>query len=150
MHVLFGTLYVPYVTMQVTCGALIVNYYTYAPPRCRTAQYHTIFIVISATLWNDLGYARATLDKQSCVITSTLFKMNSTCMRSCDLNFSCLSIFITSPEVSVCQNNKRIQIQYGRSCLHFVSLNFNFVNLRQLLGFPCANQLKSVNFVGII
>ena len=93
---------------------------------------------------------RATLDKQSCVITSTLFEMNSTCMRSCDLNFSCLSTSITSPEVSGCQNNKRIQIQYGRSCLHFVSSNFNFVNLRQLLAFPCANQLKSVHFVCII
>ena len=32
--------------------------------------------------------ARATLDKQSCVITSTLFEMNSTCMCWCDLNFS--------------------------------------------------------------
>ena len=31
--------------------------------------------------------ARATLDKKSCVITSTLFEMNSTCMCWCDLNF---------------------------------------------------------------
>ena len=74
--------------------------------------------------------ARATLDKQSCVITSMLFEMNSPCMRSCDLNFSCLSTSITSPKVFGCQNNKRIQIQYGRPCLHLVFPNFNFVNLR--------------------
>ena len=47
-----------------------------------------------------ISYARATLDKQSCVITCTLFKMNSTCMRLCDLNFSCLS-------TSSCQNKRR-------------------------------------------
>ena len=46
------------------------------------------------------GNERATLDKQSCVITSTLFEMNSTCMRWCDLNFSCLSTSITSSEIS--------------------------------------------------
>ena len=68
----------------------------------------------------------------------------------CDLDFSCLSTSIISPEVSGCQNNKCIQIQYGQSCLHFLSSNFNFVNLRQLLTFPCANQLKGVNFVCII
>ena len=95
-------------------------------------------------------YARAILDKQSCVITSTLFEMNTTCMCSCDLNFSCLSTSITLLEVSGCQNNKRLQFQYGRSCLHFVSSNFNFVNLWQLLAFPCTNQLKSVNLVCII
>ena len=50
------------------------------------------------------GNARATLDKQSCVITSTLFEMNSTSMCLCDLNFSCLITSITSPEVSSCQN----------------------------------------------
>ena len=48
--------------------------------------------------------ARATLDKLSCVITSTLFEMNSTCMRWCDLNFSCLTTSITSAEVSSCPN----------------------------------------------
>ena len=70
--------------------------------------------------WNRYSpeqyYARATLDKQSCVITSMLFEMNYTCMRLCDLNFSCLSTSITSAEVSSCQNNKRIQIQYGWPC----------------------------------
>ena len=73
--------------------------------------------------------ARATLDKQSCVITSMLFEMNSTCMRLCDLNIICVSTSMTSPEVSSCQNKQCIQIQYGRPCLHFVSSNFNFVNL---------------------
>ena len=53
------------------------------------------------------SYARATLDKQSCVITSTLFEMNSTCKRLCDLNFSCLSTSITWAEVSSCQNKRR-------------------------------------------
>ena len=51
--------------------------------------------------------ARATLDKQSCVITSMLFEMNSTYMRWCDLNFSCLSTSITSAEVSSCQDKRR-------------------------------------------
>ena len=53
-----------------------------------------------------LGNARATLDKQSCVITSTLFEMNSTCMCWCDLNFSCLLTSITSAEVSSCQSKQ--------------------------------------------
>ena len=39
--------------------------------------------------------------------TFTLFEMNSTCMRLCDLNFSCLSTSITSVEVSSCQNKRR-------------------------------------------
>ena len=57
--------------------------------------------------WCRSTYARATLEKQSCVITSTLFEMNSTCTRWCDLNFSCLSTSITSAEVSSCQNKRR-------------------------------------------
>ena len=60
--------------------------------------------------WMDgvkVSYAKATLDKKSCVITSTLFEMNSTCMRLCDLNFSCLSTSITSAEVSSCQDKRR-------------------------------------------
>ena len=54
----------------------------------------------------QMDYARATLDKKSCVITSTLFEMNSTCMRWCDLNFSCLSTSITSAEVSMSRQTK--------------------------------------------
>ena len=86
--------------------------------------------------------------RSQCVITSTLFEMTSTCMRSCDLNFSWLSTSITAPEVSGCQNNKRIQYQYGRSCLHLVSSNFNFVNWRQLLAFRAQiNKKKLISFV---
>ena len=58
--------------------------------------------------WSNYGTnARATLDKKSCVITSTLFEMNFTCMCWCDLNFSCLSTSITSAEVSSCQDKRR-------------------------------------------
>ena len=63
-------------------------------------------LLIGKTYWKNVMQpsvstnARATLDKQSCVITSTLFEMNTTCMRWCDLNFSCLSNSITSAEVS--------------------------------------------------
>ena len=67
-------------------------------------------------------------------------------MRLCDLNFNTFLTSITSPEVSSSQNNKRVQIQYGRPCLHFVSSSFNYVNLWQWLAIPCTNQLKSVNF----
>ena len=88
---------------------------------------------------NPLIYAPSYLEcigphsTTSHVVASTLFEMNSTCMRLCNSNFSCLSTSITSPKVSSCQNNKRIKIQYGRPCLHFVSSNFNFVNLWQWL-----------------
>ena len=67
---------------------------------------HASGLVTGINSW-WLSNARATLDKQSCVITSTLFEMNSTCMRWCDLNFSCLSTSITSAEVSSCQNKRR-------------------------------------------
>ena len=42
---------------------------------------HTGIAMVGTELWL-LELARATLDKQSCVITSMLFEMNSTCMRS--------------------------------------------------------------------
>ena len=67
-------------------------------------QWHVTFTVRKGL---TQPYARPTLDKQSCVITSMLFEMNSTCMRWCDLNFSCLSTSITSAEVSSCQNKRR-------------------------------------------
>ena len=53
MHPLCGTLPVPNVPVQVTCGALIANRYTYAPPHCRTSQYSRTFIPISVSLWKD-------------------------------------------------------------------------------------------------
>ena len=44
----------PYVPVLVTRSALIVHWYTYAPPRCRTSQYRRTFILLSVSLWNDL------------------------------------------------------------------------------------------------
>ena len=65
------------------------------PNACSLASLHAPQVRALTT------YARATLDKQSCVITSTLFEMNSTCMLFCDLNFRCLSTSITSPRFPV-------------------------------------------------
>ena len=53
-HPLCGALPVPYVTVQVTRGALIAHRYTFAPPRCRTSQYRRTFILLKVSLWNDL------------------------------------------------------------------------------------------------
>ena len=39
VHSLNGALPGPYLPVQVTCGALVAHWYTYAPPRCRTSQY---------------------------------------------------------------------------------------------------------------
>ena len=55
MHPLYGALPVPYVPVRVTRGAVIAHRYTYAPPRCRTSQYHSTFIPLSVSLWNDLS-----------------------------------------------------------------------------------------------
>ena len=54
MHPLCGSVPVPHVPVRVTCGAFIAHRYTYAPPRCRTSQYHRTFIPLSVSLWNDL------------------------------------------------------------------------------------------------
>ena len=54
MHPLCGALPVPYVPARVTRGALIAHQYTFAPPSCRTSQYHRTFIPLSVSLWNDL------------------------------------------------------------------------------------------------
>ena len=53
-HPLCGTLPVLYVPVRVARGALIAHRYTFAPPRCRTLQYHRTFIPISVSLWNDV------------------------------------------------------------------------------------------------
>ena len=53
-HPLCGALPVPYVPVRITRGALIAHRYTFAPPRCRTSQYHRTFILLSVSLWNDL------------------------------------------------------------------------------------------------
>ena len=53
-HPLCGALPVQYMQVLVTRGALVVNWYTYAPPRGRTAKYYRSFILLSVPLWNDL------------------------------------------------------------------------------------------------
>ena len=45
----------PYVPVRVTRGALVAHWFTYALPRCRTSQYHRIFIPLSVSLWNVLA-----------------------------------------------------------------------------------------------
>ena len=54
VHPLNGALPGLYLSVRVTRGALVALRYTYAPPRCRTSQYYTIFIFLSVSLWNDL------------------------------------------------------------------------------------------------
>ena len=55
MHSLYGALPRPYMPERVTSGALIAHRYTYAPPRCSILQYRRTFILLSVSLWNDLG-----------------------------------------------------------------------------------------------
>ena len=54
LHPLYSAVPVPYVPVLVTRGA-IAHRYTYAPPRCRTSQYRRTFILLSVSLWTDLG-----------------------------------------------------------------------------------------------
>ena len=44
LHPLYGALPVPYVPVLVARGAVIVHWYTYAPPRYRTSQYSRTFV----------------------------------------------------------------------------------------------------------
>ena len=53
MHPLNGTPLGTYVPVRVTRGALVAYWHIYAPPRCKTLQYHRTFIPVS--LWNDLA-----------------------------------------------------------------------------------------------
>ena len=55
MHPLNDALPGPYVPVWVTRGALVAQRYTYAPPRCRSPQYHRNFVLLSVSLWNDLA-----------------------------------------------------------------------------------------------
>ena len=41
--------------VRVIRGVLVAPRYTYVPPRCRTSQYRMTFILLSISLWNDLG-----------------------------------------------------------------------------------------------
>ena len=55
MHPLYDALPEPYVTVQVTRGAMVAHRYTYGPPRYRISQYTMTFIPLSESLWNDLA-----------------------------------------------------------------------------------------------
>ena len=55
MHTLNGVLPEPYVLVRVSRVALVIYRFNYAPPRCRTAQYHRTFILFSMSLLNDLA-----------------------------------------------------------------------------------------------
>ena len=55
MQPLHYALLVPYVPVWVTRMLWLQHRFTYEPPRCRTSQYHKIFISLSVSLWNDLG-----------------------------------------------------------------------------------------------
>ena len=54
MNIHYGVLPVPFVPVRVTSGALVAHRYSYAPPRCRTSQYHRTFILHSVSRCNDL------------------------------------------------------------------------------------------------
>ena len=55
VHPLNSALPGRYVPARVTRGGLVVHWYTYAQPRCRTLQYSGTFIPFSVSLWNDLA-----------------------------------------------------------------------------------------------
>ena len=55
MHHLSSALPLPYVPAYVTRGALVTHRHSFTPPRCRTSQYHSSFVPLSVSLWNDLS-----------------------------------------------------------------------------------------------
>ena len=55
MHPLSGALPLPYVQARVTRGALVAHRHSFAPPRCRTSQYHRTFVPLLVSLWDDLS-----------------------------------------------------------------------------------------------
>ena len=55
MHPSSGALPLPYVPARVTRSALVAHMHSFAPPRCRTSQYHRTFVPLSVSLWNDLS-----------------------------------------------------------------------------------------------
>ena len=55
MHPLHDALPGQYVPVWVTRGVLVAHRYTYAPPRCRTSQYHKTCVPLSVSLRNDLA-----------------------------------------------------------------------------------------------
>ena len=55
MHPLSSALPLTYVPARVTRDALVAHRHLFAPPRCRTSQYHRSFVPLSVSLWNDLS-----------------------------------------------------------------------------------------------
>ena len=55
LHPLYGALPVLYVPVRVTFSALVAHQYAYAPPCCKTSQYHRNFSLLSVSPWNDLA-----------------------------------------------------------------------------------------------
>ena len=50
MHPLSGALPLPYVPARVTRGALVAHRHSFAPPRCRTSQYHRTCVTLGVSL----------------------------------------------------------------------------------------------------
>ena len=50
MHPLSEALPLPYVPARVTLGGLVAHRHSFAPPRCRTSQYHRTFVPLSVSL----------------------------------------------------------------------------------------------------
>ena len=50
MHPLSGELPLPYMTARVTRGGLVAHRHSFAPPRCRTSQYHRTFVPLGVSL----------------------------------------------------------------------------------------------------
>ena len=57
LHPLSGAVPLPYVPAHVTRGALVAHRHSFAPPPCRTSQYHRTIVPLSVSLWNDLSDA---------------------------------------------------------------------------------------------
>ena len=55
MHHLSCALPLQYVPARVTRGALVTHRHSFAPSRCRTSQYRSTFVLLSASLWNYLS-----------------------------------------------------------------------------------------------
>ena len=134
MHPLCGALPVPYVPVWVTRGALIAHRYTYAPPRCRTSQYHRTFIPLSVSLWNDL------VDPYSMVWDWRVSRAGPMpfCWPSCSLLF-CLQLFSLSLlflyrlVVWGCSlRTDRVSISLSRPCIPIFFNNNNNNNMQRI------------------
>ena len=55
MHLLSSALPLLYMMACATHGTLVAHRHSFAPPRCKTSVYHTTFVPLSVSLWNDLS-----------------------------------------------------------------------------------------------